>query len=294
MEPLMTSDEVAALLKVDVVTIRRLVNRGELAAYRVGSEFRFTQDDLDNYLKRQRVTVGDEGELSDLPAIGGEQLTDRARKMFTARPPQGRFNKFTEKGKKVFAFAQEEAQRLQHTYIGTEHLLLGLIRVDDGVAARALSSLGVDLEQARSSIEAMTGKGDRIALRKVGLTPRAQKVLELAVVEARRMNHHFIGTEHLLLGMLREGEGIGIKILESMGLTTEQVGRRTLEVLRQTQGYPDEESVAEPAYGPVPEQAASLLAEGEEGVTCERCGARSPAYFRYCFNCGARLAHASD
>jgi ATP-dependent Clp protease ATP-binding subunit ClpC len=136
----------------------------------------------------------------------------------------------------------------------------------------------------------MLRKGDHMVLGEIRLTPRAKQVIELAVDEARRLDHHYIGTEHLLLGLLREGEGVGIKVLQGMGLTGEQVRQRTLEMLRQAQGYPVEESAAEPEYGPVPEQAASLLAEGEEGVTCGRCGARIPAYFQYCFNCGQRLA----
>jgi excisionase family DNA binding protein len=297
MEPLMTSDEVAALLKVDVVTIRRLVNRGELSAYRVGSEFRFTQDDLTDYLQRQRVVAAeDAGEAGDMPRDQFAEWAEWARKMFTSRPTRNldRFDKFTERARNVLNLAHEEAIRLKHNYIGTEHLLLGLIKEREGIAGRVLSSLGVDLEQVRSRVEAITGKGDRVTPSKGGLTPRAKKVIELAVDEARHMYHHYIGTEHLLLGMLREGEGIGVKILQGMGLTREQIGKQTLEIIRQTQGYPDEESVAEPSYGPVPEQASALLAEGEEGLTCERCGARSPSYFQYCFNCGQRLPRKSD
>jgi excisionase family DNA binding protein len=293
----MTSDEVAALLKVDVVTIRRLVNRGELSGYRVGGEYRFTQDDIDDYLQRQRITA-EEGEMGSLVSSLREQFSaewaERLRKMFMSRPARGRFDRFTERARNVLTHAQEEAQRLQHSYIGTEHLLLGLIREDEGVAVKTLRSLGIELEQVRGRVEAIIGKGDRTALDEVGLTPRAKKVIELAVDEARSFDHHYIGTEHLLLGLLREGEGIGGKVLQGMGLNREQVRQRTLEILRQVQGYPSEESAAEPSYGPVPEAAASLLAAGEEGLACERCGARNPAYFQYCFNCGQRLARKGD
>lgn len=142
-----------------------------------------------------------------------------------------RFDKFTERARKVLRLAQEEAQRLQHNYIGTEHLLLGLVREDEGVAAKVLMSLDVDLEKVRKAVEDIIGRGDRIVLGEIGLTPRAKKVIELAVDEARRLNHHYIGTEHLLLGLLREGEGIGAGVLESFGLNLQEVRAKTIKVL---------------------------------------------------------------
>ena len=120
----------------------------------------------------------------------------------------GSFDRFTERARKVMHLAQEEAQRLHHNYIGTEHLLLGLVREGEGVAAKVLSNLGVELNKVRSAVEFIIGRGDRIVFGEIGLTPRAKKVIELAVDEARRLNHHYIGTEHLLLGLVREGEGI--------------------------------------------------------------------------------------
>src|SRR6266487_5449317 len=113
-----------------------------------------------------------------------------------------RFDKFTEQAKKALSLAQEEAHRLKHNYIGTEHLLLGLVR-GEGVAAKVLQKLGVELQTVRNAVEFIIGRGDRIVL-EIGLTPRAKKVIELAIDEARRMNHHYIGTEHLLLGLIRE------------------------------------------------------------------------------------------
>jgi ATP-dependent Clp protease ATP-binding subunit ClpC len=144
-----------------------------------------------------------------------------------------RFNKFTERARKVLHLAQEEAQRLHHNYIGTEHLLLGLVREGEGVAAKVLTSFGVDLEQVRKAVEDIIGRGDRIVLGEIGFTPRAKKVIELAVDEARRLNHHYIGTEHLLLGLLREGEGIGAGVLESFGLNLPEVRAKTIEVLNE-------------------------------------------------------------
>src|SRR5215467_14636200 len=138
-----------------------------------------------------------------------------------------RFDKFTERAREVLRLAQEEAQRFQHNYIGTEHLLLGLLREGEGVAAKVLSNLGVDLNKVRSTIEFIIGRGDRFVLGQIGLTPRAKKVIELAVDEARRLNHHYIGTEHLLLGLVREGQGIAAGVLESLGVNLEKVRRET-------------------------------------------------------------------
>ncbi|HEX3272247.1 MAG TPA: ATP-dependent Clp protease ATP-binding subunit [Ktedonobacterales bacterium] len=146
-----------------------------------------------------------------------------------------KFDKFTERARKVLSLAQEEAQRFNHNYIGTEHLLLGLVREGDGVAAKVLNNLGVELNKVRSAVEFIIGRGDRVVLGEIGLTPRAKKVIELAVDEARRLGHHYIGTEHLLLGLVREGEGIAAGVLESLGVNLEKVRSQTIQVL-QTSG----------------------------------------------------------
>ena len=145
-----------------------------------------------------------------------------------------RFDKFTERARRVLTLAQEEAQRFNHNYIGTEHLLLGLVREGDGVAAKVLANLGVELSKVRSAVEFIIGRGDRAVLGEIGLTPRAKKVIELAVDEARRLNHHYIGTEHVLLGLVREGEGIAAGVLESLGVNLERVRAETTRVLSQT------------------------------------------------------------
>jgi ATP-dependent Clp protease ATP-binding subunit ClpC len=155
-----------------------------------------------------------------------DALTERRR-----MPEIDRFNKFTERARKVLHLAQEEAQRLKHNYIGTEHLLLGLIREGDGVAAKVLSNLGVDLDKARISVESILGRGNRVVIGEIGFTPRAKKVIELAVDEARRLHHHYLGTEHLLLGLMREGQGIGAGVLESLGVSLEKVRAQTMQVL---------------------------------------------------------------
>ncbi|PZC45320.1 MAG: ATP-dependent Clp protease ATP-binding subunit ClpC [Chloroflexi bacterium] len=145
-----------------------------------------------------------------------------------------RFDKFTERARRVLTLAQEEAQRFNHNYIGTEHLLLGLVREGDGVAAKVLANLGVELSKVRSAVEFIIGRGDRAVLGEIGLTPRAKKVIELAVDEARRLNHHYIGTEHLLLGLVREGEGIAAGVLESLGVNLERVRAETTRILSQS------------------------------------------------------------
>ena len=161
-----------------------------------------------------------------------------------------RFDKFTERARRVLNLAQEEAQRFQHNYIGTEHLLLGLVREGEGVAAKVLNNLGVDLNKVRSTVEFIIGRGDRIILGEIGLTPRAKKVIELAVDEARRLNHHYIGTEHLLLGLVREGEGIASGVLESLGVNLDRVRTQTIMVLSHASVPPAEGG----AEKPVPQQ----------------------------------------
>ena len=142
-----------------------------------------------------------------------------------------RFEKFSERARRVLSLAQEEAQRFNHNYIGTEHILLGLVRETEGVAARVLSGLSVDLGKVRSAVEFIIGRGERPAQGEIGLTPRAKKVVELAVDEARRMNHTYIGTEHLLIGLLREGEGVAAGVLESLGVNLEKVRAETHRIL---------------------------------------------------------------
>ncbi len=116
-----------------------------------------------------------------------------------------RFDKFTDRARKVLTLAQDEAQRFNHNYIGTEHLLLGLVREGEGVAARVLENMNVELSKVRTAVEFIIGRGDRPVVGEVGLTPRAKRVIELAIDEARRLGHNYIGTEHLLLGLVREG-----------------------------------------------------------------------------------------
>lgn len=171
-------------------------------------------------------------------------------------PPSDRsqipFDKFTERAKKALSLAQEEAQRFQHNYIGTEHLLLGLVRERDGIAAQVLKNLGVELDKVRSTVEFIIGRGDRIVLGEIGLTPRVKRVLELAVDEAHLLNHSYIGTEHLLLGLVREGEGIAVGALESLGVPPVRVRAETLKMIK----YEETPKQAGPPDPPSPESPA--------------------------------------
>src|SRR5437588_943591 len=181
-----------------------------------------------------------------------------------------RFDKFTERARKVLSLAQEEAQRFQHSYIGTEHLLLGLVREGEGVAAKVLEDLGVELIQVRSTVEFIINRGDSIVLGEIGLTPRAKKAIELAVDEARRLNHHYIGTEHILLGLVREGEGIAAGVLESLGVNLEKARSQTVSVLSQLNKAPlDDQGASIPAE-------PGVSAPGQEsetrGNTAEKAG----------------------
>jgi excisionase family DNA binding protein len=273
MDPLMTSDELATYLRVDVVTIRRLVNRGEITAYRVGGEYRFMEPDVTEYLQRQRVPAN---ESSGFDAVMVDRLVQAVRKLF----PEGRdrFDRFTQRARNALNLATEEARRLQHNYVGTEHLLLGLLREGGGIAGRALHNLGVELEEARVSVEQIIKRGEQNIEGQPGLTPRARKTIELAVDEARKLGHHYLGTEHLLMGIVREGEGIACEVLKQLGVALEMVQP---EIIRLLGAY-----IERP---PVPEEASTLVAEGEPSLTCSNCGARCLTYFRHCFNCGLSL-----
>ena len=180
-----------------------------------------------------------------------------------------RFDKFTERAKKVLVLAQEEAQRFNHNYIGTEHLLLGLVREGEGIAAKVLSNLGVELQKVRSAVEFIIGRGDRMVIGDISLTPRAKKVIELAVEEARRLNHNYIGTEHLLLGLVREGEGIAAGVLESLGVNLEKVRTQVIQVVSQS-------TTTAPAEGKQQSKTPTIDQMGQDLTALARAGKIDP------------------
>ncbi len=160
----------------------------------------------------------------------------------------GPFDRFNDRAKRVLALAQDEAIRFNHNYIGTEHLLLGLVREGEGVAARVLDSLGVELSKVRTAVEFIIGRGDSTTSpSEITLSPRTKKVIELAIDEARKLGHSHVGTEHLLLGLVREGEGIASGVLESLGVSLEKVRHQVIATLGQQ--HPQETAAAGASTG---------------------------------------------
>jgi ATP-dependent Clp protease ATP-binding subunit ClpC len=168
--------------------------------------------------------------------------------------------RFTERAQRVILIAQEEAKRLNHDYVGTEHILLGLIALGEGVAAQVLSNIGVDLRKVRAEIEKIVGIGDNMMLLgEIPFTPRAKKVLEFAVSEASDMKHTYIGTEHILLGLIREEEGVAARVLQNLELKLDAVREEVLNTLGET------------------EQAGAEGGKGEKGEQREQAQPRSHA-----------------
>ncbi len=173
------------------------------------------------------------------------------------------FERFTDRARRVVVLAQEEARMLNHNYIGTEHLLLGLIHEGEGVAAKALESLGISLEAVRQQVEEIIGQGQEAPSGHIPFTPRAKKVLELSLRESRQLGHDYIGTEHILLGLIREGEGVAAQVLVKLGADLNRVRQQVIRLLH---GYPGEEPAGPPTglrvRGLPPEIAERLDAIG--------------------------------
>jgi len=186
--------------------------------------------------------------------------------------------RFTQRARRVLSLAHQEAERMRHNYIGTEHLLLGLIREEGGVAGRVLRELGLEADRVQEIIERLTGPGQYRG-GKLDLSPGTQQVLEFAVEEARRMGHHYIGTEHLLLGLVRHGEGVAMDVLRKLGVTAEQIRRQTRRVLQESSASqrtgatpaatserrPGRQEAAKPKTPMVDQLATDLTALAEEG-----------------------------
>ncbi len=163
-----------------------------------------------------------------------------------------RFERFSERARRVLTLAQEEAQRLSHSYIGTEHILLGLVVEEEGIAAKVLVNLGVSLSKVRSGVEFVIGRGEKPNSGEIGLTPGAKRIIELAIDEARHLGQNYIGTEHLLLGLLREREGVAASVLESLGITLERARAEAAHVL--SQGVPRSKSAHATSRTPILDQ----------------------------------------
>jgi ATP-dependent Clp protease ATP-binding subunit ClpC len=171
------------------------------------------------------------------------------------------FERFTERAKKVLTLAQEEAERSHHSYIGTEHLLLGLLREGEGLAAKVLNNLGVEIGKVRQTIESVLGRNERIIIQQIIPTSRVKKVIEISFEEARRMGHNYVGTEHLLLGLLIEGEGIAAHVLEDLGATLDKVRAEIERLLHDSTVEDSEPAPKKPSKTPLLDQFGRDLTE---------------------------------
>jgi ATP-dependent Clp protease ATP-binding subunit ClpC len=171
------------------------------------------------------------------------------------------FERFTERARQVVVLAQEEARTLKHNYIGTEHILLGLLREEDGIAARVLESLDITVEEVRAQVARIVGQGDEVTTSQIPFTPRAKKVLELALREGLALGHNYIGTEHVLLGLVSEGEGVASRVLLDFGVGAETVREAVADALS---GVGRQENYA-PSSPPVAEEVGAEIERlGEE------------------------------
>src|SRR2546422_3259522 len=170
------------------------------------------------------------------------------------------FERFTERARQVVVLAQEEARTLKHNYIGTEHILLGLLREEEGLAARVLESLDITVEEVRAQIARIVGQGDEVTTGQIPFTPRAKKVLELALREALSLGHNYIGTEHILLGLVRENEGVAARILIDFDADAEKIRNEIIRMLGGAAVFVSEATQAEEeaAAAADPELASEL------------------------------------
>jgi ATP-dependent Clp protease ATP-binding subunit ClpC len=196
------------------------------------------------------------------------------------------FERFTDRARRVVVLAQEEARMLDHNYIGTEHILLGLIQEEEGVGSRALQALGVTLEAVRGHVEEIVGRGPATPTGHIPFTPRAKKVLELSLREALQLGHNYIGTEHILLGLIREGEGVAAQVLQKLGADLNRVRQTVIQLLS---GYTGEAARAAdfPTCPGCGAALAGTLAVRELEASAGEGSV--PIRVAYCSTCGAAL-----
>jgi hypothetical protein len=176
------------------------------------------------------------------------------------------FERFTERARQVVVLAQDEARALRHNYIGTEHLLLGLLREEEGVAARALGELDVSLEEVRARVAQIIGMGDELATGQIPFTPRAKRVLELALREALSLGHNYIGTEHILLGLAREGDGVAMRILLDFDADAAKIRGAVIRALSHAPATPDPITLLHPDLR---EEVERVRAQKEEATQAQ-------------------------
>ena len=194
------------------------------------------------------------------------------------------FERFTERARQVVVLAQDEARTLKHNYIGTEHILLGLLREEEGLAARVLDSLDITVEEVRAQVARIVGQGDEVTTGQIPFTPRAKKVLELALREALSLGHNYIGTEHILLGLVRENEGVAARILLDFDADDDKIRNAVIRVLSlktgRGAGRPTARLIVHrPSCDAPVESVGTKMVPGRFGVegdgtqTCRSCGA---------------------
>jgi excisionase family DNA binding protein len=203
----LTAAEVAEILDVHPRTVGEYIRDGKLRAIQLGGGWRVSEEALRTFVKT----------VAELPKV-----TTRGSSMFS---------RFTERARRVVTLADEEARLLKHNYIGTEHLLLGLLSEGGGVGALALTELNVKVDALRKEIEVTIGTGSEAPTGHIPFTPRAKRVLELSLREALLLGHNYIGTEHIVLALLREGEGVAANILTAQGVNEENLKAKVIELL---------------------------------------------------------------
>ena len=190
------------------------------------------------------------------------------------------FERFTDRARRVVVLAQEEARMLSHNYIGTEHILLGLIHEGEGVAAKALESLDISLEAVRAQVEEIIGQGQQAPSGHIPFTPRAKKVLELSLREALQLGHSYIGTEHILLGLIREGEGVAAQVLQKLGADLNRVRQQVIQLLSGFQGKESTQAAAAQGGGDAPSSSLVLDQFGRNLTQDAREGKLDPVIGR--------------
>jgi ATP-dependent Clp protease ATP-binding subunit ClpC len=212
------------------------------------------------------------------------------------------FERFTDRARRVVVLAQEEARMLNHNYIGTEHILLGLIHEGEGVAAKALESLGISLDAVRQQVEEIIGQGQQAPSGHIPFTPRAKKVLELSLREALQLGHNYIGTEHSLLGLIREGAGVAAAGVQKLGADLNRVRQTVIQLLS---GYPIAASEEIPTTGWTPASGPSCAwcSKPLEGSLAYRTMVAAPdddeadpisLFLLYCKSCGGIVRTSLD
>jgi ATP-dependent Clp protease ATP-binding subunit ClpC len=209
------------------------------------------------------------------------------------------FERFTDRSRRAVVMAQEEARLLNPNYIGTEHILLGLVREDEGIAARALGAMSISLQSVRREVEDIIGQGQAVPRGHIPFTPRAKKVLELSLREALQLGHNYIGTEHILLGLVREGEGVAAQVLEKLGADLERVRQTVVQLLSGYQVGAGEPPIPTEDPGPSGPLCPSCrrpleISLGYRTVTARPAeddeGEEMPVRVAYCTGCGRAIA----